>query len=184
MAHIAPSPYAMNLRRLRQSRAIRELTREVRVSVEQLIQPLFVVEEIRARETIPGLTGVYRDTPASLLRQVEADLERGVSKFLLFGVPEARALKDFSFDFVAGADRGAQAALRRGHLSRHRRVPLFLHRARPLRHPQPGGRSRRKRGDRGGTGPRRDRLRAGRRRLRRAERHDGRAGRGDPRRAR
>jgi porphobilinogen synthase len=101
MAHIAPSPYAMNLRRLRQSPAIRELTREVRVSVEQLIQPLFVVEGIRARETIPGLTGVHRDTAGSLLRQVEADLERGVSKFLLFGVPEARSLKDFSFDFVA-----------------------------------------------------------------------------------
>ena len=92
---------SIGLRRLRQNAHLRELTREYRVSVEQLIQPLFAVEGISAPEPIPGLTGVYRDTPATLLRQVEKDLEAGVRKFLLFGVPGSKGSSHFSHDFTA-----------------------------------------------------------------------------------
>jgi porphobilinogen synthase len=91
----------MNLRRLRQSSAIRDLTREVRVSLEQLIQPLFAVEGLAQRELVPGLTGVYRDNETSLLKQIEADLEAGVKKFLLFGVPATKRLRDFDASFTA-----------------------------------------------------------------------------------
>lgn len=91
----------LSLRRLRQSKHVRALTREHRVSVEQLIQPLFVAEGITAREPVPGLTGVYRETPQSLLEQIESDLSTGVSKFLLFGVPGRKKLKDFDPSFTA-----------------------------------------------------------------------------------
>lgn len=91
----------LTLRRLRQNRWVRELTREHRVSAEQLIQPLFVVQGISAREEIPGLTGVYRDTPDSLLKQVEKDLEAGVRKFLLFGVPASKGESSFDYSFTA-----------------------------------------------------------------------------------
>jgi len=77
----------IRLRRNRDNRHIRELTRAVRLHREQFIQPLFVVEGLAEREAVPGLRDVYRDTPSSLLRQIEWDLERGISKFLLFGVP-------------------------------------------------------------------------------------------------
>jgi porphobilinogen synthase len=92
----------ITLRRLRQDAHIRALTREVRPHPEQFIQPLFVVEGLSGRETIPGLTGVHRDTPDTLLRQVEADLKAGCSKFLLFGVPSARALSGIDWSFTAG----------------------------------------------------------------------------------
>jgi porphobilinogen synthase len=88
-------------RRLRQNAHVRELAREHRVSVEQLIQPLFVVEGLKAPEAIPGLTGTMRDTPDSLLRQIERDLEAGVRKFLLFGVPGAKRERDFDPSFTA-----------------------------------------------------------------------------------
>jgi porphobilinogen synthase len=88
-------------RRLRQSPHVRELAREHRVAVEQLIQPLFVVEGLKAPEAIPGLTGTMRDTPDSLLRQIERDLEAGVRKFLLFGVPGAKRERDFDPSFTA-----------------------------------------------------------------------------------
>ena len=97
----SPSSSPLSLRRLRQSRFVRELSRETRVSVDQLIQPLFVAEGLRERETVPGLTGVYRDTEQSLLKQIEADLERGVSKFLLFGVPAQKRREGFDFAFTA-----------------------------------------------------------------------------------
>lgn len=90
-----------SFRRLRQSRWARELSRSTRVSVEQFIQPLFAVEGIRDREAIPGLTGTWRDTPDSLLSQIELDLEAGVRKFLLFGVPGAKGVREFDFSFTA-----------------------------------------------------------------------------------
>src|SRR4249920_1387418 len=92
----------ISLRRLRQDPHIRALTREARPHPEQFIQPLFVVEALAARETIPGLPGVYRDTAASLLAQVEADLKAGVSKFLLFGVPAGHRLKAIDWSFTSG----------------------------------------------------------------------------------
>ena len=91
-----------SLRRLRQDPHIRALTRGPRPHPEQFIQPLFVVEGINRREEIPGLTDVYRDTPDSLLKQIEADLDAGVSKFLLFGVPAKQKERDIDWAFTAG----------------------------------------------------------------------------------
>jgi len=73
----------------------------VNLEVSKLIQPLFVVEGIQEREIIPGLTGVYRDTPASLLKQVEQDLKKGVKSFLLFGVPAQKTESGFNYDFTS-----------------------------------------------------------------------------------
>lgn len=91
----------ITLRRLRQDAHIRGLTRGARPHHEQFIQPLFVVEGIAGREVIPGLTGVYRETPASLLAQVEADLAAGVSKFLLFGVPASHQERGIDWSFTS-----------------------------------------------------------------------------------
>ncbi|MDG2154724.1 MAG: porphobilinogen synthase [Gammaproteobacteria bacterium] len=92
---------ALSQRRLRQNSHIRELTREVRVSAEQFVQPLFVIEGLAEKQSVPGLNGVYRETIASLITQMEADLAAGISKFLLFGVPEAKALHNFDFSFLS-----------------------------------------------------------------------------------
>jgi porphobilinogen synthase len=78
------------LRRLRQNEWIRDLVRESRVSSSQLIQPYFVVQGLKQRETIQGLTGTHRETPETLLKQVEKDLEAGVRKLILFGVPNEK----------------------------------------------------------------------------------------------
>lgn len=93
--------YPESNRRIRKSRILRNLTKSVSVDAEKLIQPLFVVEGIAIREPVPGLTGVYRETPESLIRQVEADLEKGVKSFLLFGVPSSKAERNFDTSFNA-----------------------------------------------------------------------------------
>jgi len=93
---------SLNLRRLRQNEHVRDLTREVHVRLEQLIQPLFVAEGSPNPQPVPGLTGVRQDTGDSLLRQVEADLAAGVSKFILFGVPQARRERQIDWSFTAG----------------------------------------------------------------------------------
>lgn len=91
----------LTLRRLRRSPWIRELAREHRVSVEQMVQPCFVVEGIATREPVPGMSGVFRETPESLLQRIGQDLEAGVRKFLLFGVPAGKATRDFDHSFTA-----------------------------------------------------------------------------------
>jgi porphobilinogen synthase len=90
----------LTLRRLRQNPWIRELVRETRVSLEQLIQPLFVVEGLSAPEPVAGLPGVYRETSESLLRGMERDLKAGVRKFLLFVIPAKKSLHTFNADFA------------------------------------------------------------------------------------
>ena len=92
----------MTLRRLRSSEHIRSMVQEIRLAPAQFLQPLFVVEGLREREPVAGLAGVFRETSDSLARQVEADLRGGVQRFLLFGVPEHKALEHFDPAFTAG----------------------------------------------------------------------------------
>jgi porphobilinogen synthase len=89
------------LRRLRQNPAIRELVREHRVSHEQLIQPHFVVEGLKSREAVPGMSGVFRENADTLLRQIESDIQAGANKVLIFGVPAEKNLKSFDPSFTA-----------------------------------------------------------------------------------
>ena len=91
----------LDLRRLRLNPHVRELTREIRISAEQFIQPHFVVEGIAQREAVVGLPGVYRENTQSLLEQIDADLSNGISKIILFGVPANKAAHDFDFSFTA-----------------------------------------------------------------------------------
>ncbi len=89
--------HPLTLRRLRDNHHVRELVAEHRVHLQQLIQPLFVVEGVMQREEVRGITGTYRDTPETLIAQIESDLKAGVTKFLLFVVP---AQKTLSSDFA------------------------------------------------------------------------------------
>lgn len=91
----------LTLRRLRRNERTRALVREVHFSQDQLMQPYFVVEGLSRPESIPGLTDVMRETPSSLLKQIEKDIEAGVHQGILFGVPAAKAENSFAFDFTA-----------------------------------------------------------------------------------
>jgi porphobilinogen synthase len=90
----------LTYRRLRANAYVRELTARVSVSHRQMIQPLFVTEGLTAREIIPGLTGTHRDTPTSLVQQVESDLKNGIHKFLLFVSPTAKHTHGFDHRFL------------------------------------------------------------------------------------
>ena len=91
----------LTLRRARRDPITRSLTREVRVSADQLIQPCFVVEDLRERSEVPGMGEVFRETPDSLLFQTERDLDAGVRAVLLFGVPKDKRERDFDPSFTA-----------------------------------------------------------------------------------
>jgi porphobilinogen synthase len=93
---------SLSLRRTRLAAATRELAREIELPAGKLIQPLFVVEGLGRPEPVAGLQGVHRETVDSLPAQIESDLEAGVGKFLLFGVPAGKRERDFDHGFTAG----------------------------------------------------------------------------------
>ncbi len=86
------------LMRLRASQHLRDLCAETEFNRAQLIQPFFVVEGLSNAEPIPGLRGNVRHNISSALKQIEEDLNNGVTQFLLFPVPAEKKESGFSHD--------------------------------------------------------------------------------------
>jgi porphobilinogen synthase len=99
----------MTLRRLRANEHIRELAATARVDGRELIQPIFVDESLAERMPVQHLPGVYAETLDSVVASVEADLEAGVRKFLLFPVPATKAEHVFCFDAASNAVRALKS---------------------------------------------------------------------------
>jgi porphobilinogen synthase len=97
------------LRRLRRSEALRRLTAEVRLSVDDLVAPLFVKEGITEPEPVASMPGVVQHTPESLRKEVRALADLGIPGVILFGVP---ARKDASGSGADAPDGVVQEALR------------------------------------------------------------------------
>lgn len=88
-----------NTLRLRSNQFLRDLSESGSLNTKKMIQPLFLVEGLTEKEPIKGLTGVYRDTNKTILKQIEADQKSGVTQFLLFMVPNEKSDTSFSREF-------------------------------------------------------------------------------------
>ena len=75
-------------RRLRRTAALRRLVAETRLSVDDLVAPLFVRQGIDAPEPVASLPGVVQHTRASLRAEVAELRDLGVPAVILFGIPE------------------------------------------------------------------------------------------------
>jgi porphobilinogen synthase len=78
------------LRRLRRTPALRRLVAETRLSVDDLVAPLFVREGIEEPQPIASLPGVVQHTVESLVKEARALSYLGVPAIVLFGVPERK----------------------------------------------------------------------------------------------
>jgi porphobilinogen synthase len=97
------------LRRLRRTPALRRLVAEHRLSVDDLVAPLFVKEGIDAPEPVVSMPGVVQHTQESLRKEVRALADLGVPAVILFGVP---AVKDARGSGADDPDGVVQVALR------------------------------------------------------------------------
>ena len=96
-------------RRLRRTPALRRLVAEARLSVDDLVAPLFVKEGIDAPEPVASMPGVVQHTQESLRKEVRALADLGVPAVILFGVP---ATKDARGSGADAPDGVVQVALR------------------------------------------------------------------------
>jgi porphobilinogen synthase len=77
-------------RRLRRTDTLRRLVRETRLSAEQLVQPLFVVEGKGVKKAIEAMPGQFQFSLDKLIDEVREAHELGINAVLLFGIPSQK----------------------------------------------------------------------------------------------
>jgi porphobilinogen synthase len=100
---------ARRMRRLRRTPALRRLVAETRLSVDDLVAPLFVREGIDEPQPIVSLPGVVQHTRESLRKEAARLVDLGIPALMLFGMP---ARKDAEGSGAWDPDGIVQLALR------------------------------------------------------------------------
>jgi porphobilinogen synthase len=77
----------IRLRRLRRTAAIRDVLQETRLSVKDLICPIFIKEGIEKPQAIESMPAIQRIPVSKLIKNIEAVADLGIRAILLFGIP-------------------------------------------------------------------------------------------------
>lgn len=77
-------------RRLRQTDTLRRMVRETRLSIDNLIAPLFVVPGNGVRNEIPSMTRQYHLSVDKLVEECREISDLGIPAVILFGIPESK----------------------------------------------------------------------------------------------
>src|SRR5919109_4016526 len=78
------------LRRFRRTGRLRSLVRETRLDLEDFVQPLFVRPGEDLVQPVEGLPGIAQRSVDTTVDEVALLASRGVSKVLLFGIPDEK----------------------------------------------------------------------------------------------
>ncbi|HEY7676339.1 MAG TPA: porphobilinogen synthase [Candidatus Methylomirabilis sp.] len=77
-------------RRLRETETFRRMVRETRLSVDQLISPLFVAHGRELHREIPSMPGQFQLSVDELVREVKDLAAFGIPAVMLFGLPASK----------------------------------------------------------------------------------------------
>jgi len=77
-------------RRLRKSAALRALVREVQLTRDDFVLPLFVCSGSGVRREVSSMPGVFNLSVDEVTREVSAAFDVGVRSVILFGLPEKK----------------------------------------------------------------------------------------------
>ncbi len=77
-------------RRLRRTENLRGLVRETHLRRDDLIMPVFVTAEDNVKSEIPSMPDIYQYSLDRVDEELEMLLERGISRIVLFGIPESK----------------------------------------------------------------------------------------------
>jgi len=80
----------MRPRRLRRTAVLRDMVRETSLSLQDLIQPYFVMEGADRAEEVSSMPGVFRYTVDRLVLEAQKAWELGLRAFILFGIPSQK----------------------------------------------------------------------------------------------
>lgn len=88
--YIYPNFPITRLRRLRKNKVIRDLFQETRLSLKDIVCPIFVDEGINRHQEIDSMPGYYITPLKELEREVEDLFNKGLRSFILFGIPNRK----------------------------------------------------------------------------------------------
>jgi porphobilinogen synthase len=112
MGHRTPGSYpGTRLRRMRRDTFSRRLVRETRLSADDLIQPLFVIEGKARREAVDSMPGIERLSVDLLVEECRRLHGLGIPAVALFPVPDPASKSDDGREAWNG-DGLAQRAVR------------------------------------------------------------------------
>jgi porphobilinogen synthase len=77
-------------RRLRRTEPLRNLVRETRISISDLVYPLLIVEGTSQKQEIPSMPGIFRYSIDMLPLEVEGVAKLGIPAVILFGIPGSK----------------------------------------------------------------------------------------------
>ncbi|CDI04826.1 porphobilinogen synthase [Candidatus Nitrosotenuis uzonensis] len=85
----APFP-TRRLRRLRKNEKMRNLVQEVTFSVNDLICPVFVQENLKSRTFVESMPDIQRLPLSDVTQEVQSIKDLGIPAIMLFGIPEKK----------------------------------------------------------------------------------------------
>lgn len=101
----------VRMRRLRRTEALRRMRRETRLSRDDLVLPLFVVEGSGVREPVASMPGVFRHSVDTLVNEVKEVRDLGIPAVILFGIPQHKDARGSGADAADGiVQRAVEAA--------------------------------------------------------------------------
>jgi porphobilinogen synthase len=80
----------MDFRRLRLKRNMRDLVRETHITIDDLIMPLFIKEDMKGKNEVSSMPGIFQFGEDSFLDEVAELIELGIKAVLLFGIPKLK----------------------------------------------------------------------------------------------
>jgi len=78
------------LRRLRKSKEIRDILSETHINLNKLIMPIFIDDNLKSKEEIKSMPGIYRYSENELIDLVKLYEDIGIKSVLLFGIPKVK----------------------------------------------------------------------------------------------
>ncbi len=78
------------MRRLRENRILREMVTETKIDLRNLIQPIFIDENIGRNIPIPSMPNIERFSFETLTNEALKIEEMGISSVILFGIPREK----------------------------------------------------------------------------------------------
>ncbi len=87
------------LMRLKKNKILRNMCVETTFLNDQLIQPIFVSENLESKKEIPGIPNNFVMNLKESIQQIELDLKNNQKNFLLFMIPKDKKDSDFNFNF-------------------------------------------------------------------------------------
>ena len=103
---------AVRLRRLRKTPELRAMVRETRLSVNNLMMPIFLVAGTKVRKEISSLPGLFHHSVDTAVEEAKRIRDLGIPSVLLFAIPEYKDAVGSSASLDNGIVQNAVRAIK------------------------------------------------------------------------